>query len=98
MKIYKSNGGPNSIWNYEGNSIDFGGGTDLRVFHEFFHKQNYTNQSTNDYNYDALTFVTIDVPRTQVKFYRIGANINASGQIANAFVWDYAEKAMVCDW
>lgn len=53
MKIYKSNGGPNSIWNYEGNSIDFGGGTDLRVFHEFFHKQNYTDQiSTLDYNYD----------------------------------------------
>ena len=52
MKIYKSKGGPLSIWNYEGNSIDFGTGTDLRVFYEFFHKQNYTNQSTVDYNYD----------------------------------------------
>ena len=52
MKIYKSKGGPLSIWNYEGNSIDFGTGTDLRIFHEFFHKQSYTNQSTIDYNYD----------------------------------------------
>ena len=52
MKIYKSKGGPLSIWNYESNSIDFGTGTDLRIFHEFFHKQSYTNQSTVDYNYD----------------------------------------------
>lgn len=58
----------------------------------------YKSDDTNDYNYDALTFVTVDESRSQVKFYRIGANINASGQIANAFVWDYAEKAMVCDW
>ena len=52
MKIYKSKGGQLSIWNFEGNSMDFGTGTDLRIFHEFFNKNNYTNQNNNDYNYD----------------------------------------------
>ena len=52
MKIYKSKGSFFSIWNYNGNSIDFGSGTDLRIFHEYFHKQNYTNQANDDYNYD----------------------------------------------
>ena len=51
-KIYKSKGDINSIWNYEGNSIDFGTGTDLRIFHDFFQKENYTAQTSLDYSYD----------------------------------------------
>ena len=52
MKIYKSTGSTNSIWNYEGNSIDFGSGTDLRIFHKFRQENNYTSQSKSDYIYD----------------------------------------------
>ena len=35
MKIYKSNGTRHTIWNFNLDSIDFGYGTDLRVFHNF---------------------------------------------------------------
>ena len=53
MKIYKSKGGSNSIWINEGNSIDFGNGTDLRIYYEFLKLSNYTNQGNNDdYIYD----------------------------------------------
>ena len=52
MKIYKSKGDTYSIWNFEGNSMDFGTGTDLRIYHEFFHQNNYTKQNNHDYSYD----------------------------------------------
>ena len=52
MKIYKSKGSNNSIWNNCGNSMDFGSGTDLRIFHNFFQSKNYTNQCSSDYDYD----------------------------------------------
>ena len=54
MKIYKSKGGQFSIWNYCGDSMDFGIGTDLRIFHKFLTEKNYTNQILykGDYDYD----------------------------------------------
>ena len=52
MKIYKSKGGPWSIWDQCGNSIDFGAGTDLRIFHEFLKNKNYTKPNDGDYYYD----------------------------------------------
>ena len=71
MKIYKSKGGKLSIWNFEGNSMDFGTGTDLRIFHEFFNKNNYTNQSSNlDYNYDEDYALNGEI-NFQVKYLEI---------------------------
>ena len=52
MKIYKSKGYFHSIWNFGGDSMDFGYGVDLKIYHEFLHKNNYTNQATTDYDYD----------------------------------------------
>lgn len=52
MKIYQSKGGASAIWNYDGKSMDFGSGTDLRIYHNFLHEKNYTMPSFNDYNYD----------------------------------------------
>ena len=70
MKIYKSKGGKLSIWNFEGNSMDFGTGTDLRIFHEFFNKNNYTNQNNNDYNYDEDYALNGEI-NFQVKYLEI---------------------------
>ena len=52
MKIYKSKEGAIAIWNNGGNSMDFGYGTDLRIYHNFFQEKNYTSPTTSDYNYD----------------------------------------------
>jgi len=52
MKIYKSKGYFHSIWDFGHDSMDFGYGVDLRIYHEFLHKNNYTNQSNKDYDYD----------------------------------------------
>ncbi len=52
MKIYKSKGGSWSIWNNCGDSMDFGAGTDLRIYHEFLKNKNYTVQCNDDYIYD----------------------------------------------
>jgi hypothetical protein len=55
-KIYKSKGRENTLWNYNDESIDFGWGVDLRIFHKFFSKRNYTNPSDNDFDYKGETF------------------------------------------
>ena len=53
LKIYKykSKGGGYTIWNNDGNSMDFGGGVDLRIFYKFFSEKNYTSETSNDYEY-----------------------------------------------
>jgi hypothetical protein len=62
MKIYKSRGTAHTIWNFNLDSIDFGYGTDLRIFHNFLSNENYTNQnhsndsSDHDFEYDEETF------------------------------------------
>ena len=52
MKIYKAKEGKIVIWNNDGNSMDFGYGTDLRIFHNFLSKQNYTFPTKSDFDYD----------------------------------------------
>ena len=52
LKICKSLGSPHTIWNYNLDSIDFGWGTDLRIFHNFLSNKNYTSQSEIDFQYD----------------------------------------------
>ena len=51
LEIYKSKGTEFSI-NKKNNTIDsinFGGGTDLRIFHNFFSEKNYTSPKENKY-------------------------------------------------
>jgi hypothetical protein len=52
-KIYKSKGKEFSIWRgyNTSNSINFGTGTDLKIFHKFLSEQNNTFQDNHDYNY-----------------------------------------------
>ena len=52
LKICKSLGSPHTIWNNNLDSIDFGWGTDLRIFHNFLSNKNYTSQSEIDFQYD----------------------------------------------
>lgn len=56
------------------------------------------NADESAYNYDCLTYVTVDSYNHFVKFYRIGANINTQGQKFNAFVWDYINNQAVTEW
>lgn len=55
--IYKSCGSQTTIWKHVGflDSINFGTGTDLRIFHKFFSNQCYTSP-TNDYNYNGENY------------------------------------------
>ena len=46
------------IWNCENNSIQFGGGTDLRIFYDFFSNKNYTIAGTYfDYGNSEATIL-----------------------------------------
>jgi len=61
MKIYKSRGTSHTIWNFNLDSIDFGYGTDLRIFHNFLSNENYTRQSNSnnidrDFEYDEENY------------------------------------------
>jgi len=56
LKIYRSKGTEHTIWNYNLDSIDFGWGTDLRLFYNFSSKKNYTNQG-EDFEYNKEKFV-----------------------------------------
>jgi len=52
-KIIKSRNTEFDIWNNNNDSIQFGGGTDLRIYYDFSSNKNYTSQSsTTDYNYN----------------------------------------------
>ena len=55
-RIYKSKGTENTLWNYNDESIDFGWGVDLRIFHKFFSKRNYTNPSDKEFDYKGDKF------------------------------------------
>lgn len=55
LQIYRSKNTKCSIFKneYTMNSINFGGGVDLKIYHKFFSEQNYTNPNGNlhyDYN------------------------------------------------
>ena len=49
-KIMKSNYTSHGIWKQTLDSIDFGDGSDLRIFHDFFSDKNYT-QNSSGYEY-----------------------------------------------
>ena len=50
MKICKSRNTEHDIWKQTMDSIDFGPGTDLRIFYDFSSNNNYTNESGYDYS------------------------------------------------
>lgn len=58
----------------------------------------YKGTNTAEYNYDALTAITIDTTDKTLKMYRIGANINGAGQKYNLFAYNYQTKNVICDW
>ena len=76
MKIYKAKEGKIVIWNNDGNSMDFGYGTDLRIFHNFLSKQNYTFPSKSDFDYDE-NYALNDEKNFDVKYLELyQVNIN----------------------
>jgi len=76
LKIYKSKGTEHTIWNFNLDSIDFGWGTDLRIFHDFKNNKNYTNQSTdfeyNDENFALNEEKYFDI--SCIELYRVNFN------------------------
>ena len=57
MKILQSTNKSHTIWNGDLNSIQFGTGTDLRIFYDFSSNQNYTSEARGyiqDYNYGFM--------------------------------------------
>ena len=60
--IYKSKGGGNSIWRGSNtfNSINFGSGTDLKIFHKFLSEYNKTLQSIYDYDYKGEYYYSLN--------------------------------------
>ena len=50
-KVMKSNKESHGIWKQSLDSIDFGTGSDLRIFYDFSSNKNYTNQRDFDYDY-----------------------------------------------
>ena len=81
-KIYKSKGTENTLWNFNDESIDFGWGVDLRIFHNFFSKKSYTNPTDNDFDYKGEKFALngekyFDVSRLEI--YQVIFN----GKISN---------------
>ena len=78
MKIYKSKGDTHSIWDFEGNSMDFGTGTDLRIYHEFLHQKNYTKQNNKDYTYDESYALNGEeyFEIKHLELYKVSFNVN----------------------
>ena len=53
-KIFKSTSSSNDIWKQSKDSIDFGGGSQIRIFYDFYSNKNYTHTGTN---YGCQTFI-----------------------------------------
>lgn len=51
MKIMKSKKSQFDIWKQSDDSIDFGSGTDLRIFYDFYTNKNYAYNGVNSYDY-----------------------------------------------
>ena len=51
MKVIKPKNTNYDIWNDNCDSIQFGGGTDLRIFYDFYSNNNYTYQPYGSYDY-----------------------------------------------
>ena len=72
-QIYKSKGKDLSIWRGHGtlDSINFGTGTDLRIFHKFLSTENYTNQNVCDYNYNNDEYALNGEKYFRISFFEI---------------------------
>ena len=75
-KIYKSKGKSFSIWRGSNtkDSINFGTGTDLKIYHRYKSQDSKTFQTNNDYDYDS-------------KDERLALNGNESFQIENLEIY-----------
>lgn len=58
----------------------------------------YKNPIETEYNYDALTAISVDLNDKLLKIYRIGANVNNIGQKYNCFVYNFDTQEMITDW
>ena len=56
MKIFKSRNNEHDIWKQTMDSIDFGPGTDLRIFYDFSSNKNYTGQCGYDFS-DCQSYI-----------------------------------------
>lgn len=56
------------------------------------------NDDKGAYNYDCLTYITVDTITSSIKMYRIGANIDTAGHKRNGFVWNYSAGQLVTEW
>lgn len=56
------------------------------------------NDDNTAYNYDCLTYITVDTVTSCVKMYRIGADIDTAGNKHKAFVWNYDSHELVTEW
>ena len=76
LKIYKSKGGTYTIWRDNKyvdclNSINFGEGTDLRIFHKFIKEKNYVTNYGYDYEYNQEQFPLINEKYFEILFLEI---------------------------
>ena len=72
-QIYKSNGKDLSIWrgSITFDSINFGTGTDLRIFHKFLSVDNKTLQADYDYNYNNDEYALNGEKYFRISFFEI---------------------------
>ena len=72
-QIYKSNGKDLSIWRRHDtfDSINFGTGTDLRIFHKFLSVDNKTLQADYDYNYNNDEYALNGEKYFRISFFEI---------------------------
>lgn len=56
------------------------------------------NTEIASYNYDCLTFLTVDTANSLIKLYRVGANVDRNGMKHNMFTWNYVNKTIVSEW
>ena len=71
LEIYKSKGTEHTIWNYNFDSIDFGYGTDLRIFHNFLTNENYTNPSSFTSNECDFEYNNVKYALNGEKFFNV---------------------------
>ena len=76
MKIYKPNNKNDTIWRDDKyanclNSINFGGGTDLRIFHNFKREKNYVTHDFSSYMNNKEKFPLIDTKFFEILYLEI---------------------------
>ena len=56
------------------------------------------NTDDSKYNYDCLTYIAVDTTNKNIRFMRIGANIDIFGTQYNGLVIDYANNELVSSY